>query len=327
MSKVTNSSNSSPKDYQAINRLFALTLKNLIIYFVNIVDYKDLCDKSKWHSTAPNAGMTGFNQNEFASCPSAVQHIFSKILVNKMSDHENRLITLDDIKRYKATNFEDFPECFSQEDWKVTFFHNKEINQILGEQINSQMVEELFQKRRHTYGKGINEMIVRSEKTKEDIQKRIHSDTCEKIGQMSEEAGQNQVRSKLQIYVQRVHSTQLYSGLKAALAVNKGLWRKYGPRYFKVTNKGFSGFGLKAFLKERACNAFELIKNAEALEQRLFTQVEAHARELSFCPVREDHDAAADSRTCLFAFFENCLSQKTITTEREDYIQFVKMAS
>lgn len=47
ISKVTPNSNtsrsSSPKDYQAINRMFALTLKNLVIYFVNIVDYKDLC--------------------------------------------------------------------------------------------------------------------------------------------------------------------------------------------------------------------------------------------------------------------------------------------
>jgi hypothetical protein len=35
-----NSNSSSPKDYQATTRLFSLTLKNLIIHFVNIVDYK-----------------------------------------------------------------------------------------------------------------------------------------------------------------------------------------------------------------------------------------------------------------------------------------------
>jgi hypothetical protein len=71
--KTANSNNSSPKDYQATNRLFSLTLKSLVIFFVNIVDYKHYC-------------------------------------------------------QYKATNFEDFPECFGHEDWKVTFFHNKVIS-------------------------------------------------------------------------------------------------------------------------------------------------------------------------------------------------------
>ena len=33
---------SSPKDTQALNRMISLTLKNLIIYFVNIVDYKEM---------------------------------------------------------------------------------------------------------------------------------------------------------------------------------------------------------------------------------------------------------------------------------------------
>ena len=49
----------------------------------------------------------------------------------------SEISTLDDIKRYKATNFEDFPECFGHEDWKVTFFHNEEINQIVREQMSS----------------------------------------------------------------------------------------------------------------------------------------------------------------------------------------------
>ena len=41
--KPPTSNTSSPKDYQATNRLFSLTLKNLMIYFVNIVDYKEFC--------------------------------------------------------------------------------------------------------------------------------------------------------------------------------------------------------------------------------------------------------------------------------------------
>lgn len=43
------------------------------------------------------------------------------------------------------------------------------------------MAEELFYKRRLTYGKGVSEMNSRGEKTKEDMQKRIHSDTSQKI--------------------------------------------------------------------------------------------------------------------------------------------------
>lgn len=97
---------------------------------------------------------------------SAVWTIFSRILVTRSDD---QLITSEDIKRYKATNFEDFPECFGQEDWKVTFFHNKEITQIINEQISPIIIEELFLKRRQTYSKGIVEMVTRSEKTKEDI--------------------------------------------------------------------------------------------------------------------------------------------------------------
>jgi hypothetical protein len=146
INKVTPNSNtsrsSSPKDYQAINRMFALTLKNLVIYFVNIVDYKDLC------KGLPAKGATGMATDSLES-GSAVLQIFSKILVNKFSDQqESQLITLEDIKRYKATNFEDFPEYFSHEDWKVTFFHNEEINQILRAQMSPQMIQELFLTRR-----------------------------------------------------------------------------------------------------------------------------------------------------------------------------------
>jgi len=115
--------------------MFSLTLKNLVIYFVNIIDYKDLCKSL----------LTKDHQDSY----SGVQHIFSKILINKFSDQqESQLITLDDIKRYKATNFEDFPEYFSHEDWKVTFFHNEEINQILRSQMSQKLINDLFLTRR-----------------------------------------------------------------------------------------------------------------------------------------------------------------------------------
>jgi hypothetical protein len=44
-------------------------------------------------------------------------------------------------------------------------------------------------------------MNTRSEKTKEDIQKRIHGDTFDKVSQMSELAYEQKVNSRLQIFV------------------------------------------------------------------------------------------------------------------------------
>lgn len=47
----TNSSlSSSPKENKAINRMYQMTLKNITIYFVNIIDYKDLYTKSNSNS-------------------------------------------------------------------------------------------------------------------------------------------------------------------------------------------------------------------------------------------------------------------------------------
>jgi len=134
---------------------------------------------------------------------SPVDYIFNKVLVNKFSDEqESPLMTLDDIKRYKATNFEDFPEFFSNEIWKVTFFHSDEINSILRVQINQEMIDKNFFTRRLTYAKGINEMSQRSEKMKDEIQKRINADTLQKISVLTEKAYNHMVRSKIQVYVQ-----------------------------------------------------------------------------------------------------------------------------
>jgi hypothetical protein len=47
-------------------------------------------------------------------------------------------------------------------------------------------------------------MNARSEKTKEDIQKRINGDTMDKICQLSELAFEQKISSKLQIFVQNM---------------------------------------------------------------------------------------------------------------------------
>jgi hypothetical protein len=116
-------------------------------------------------------------------------------------------------------------------------------------------------------------MNTRSEKTKEDIQKRIHGDTFDKVSQMSELAYQQKINSKLQIFVQNIHQKQQHCTLRTALFLNRGLWTNYGPKYLKATNQGYCGLGMKAFLKERPHNGFKFIDNQE-LERKLFRHVD-----------------------------------------------------
>ena len=315
-SKVTPNSNtsrsSSPKDYQAINRMFALTLKNLVIYFVNIVDYKDLCKE-------PPAKGPSTSEADRQESGSAVLQIFSKILVNKYSDQqESQLITLEDIKRYKATNFEGFPEYFSHEDWKVTFFHNEEINQILRAQMSPQMIQELFLTRRQTYSKGISEMNTRSEKTKEDIQKRIHGDTFERVSQLSELAYEQKVNSRLQIFVQNIRQRQQHKSLRAALFLNRGLWTNYGPRYLRATSQGYCGLGVKAFLKERPHNGFKFIKNPD-LERKLFRHVDPDIRGSLAA-----EDTTDEGQNGQFRFVESRLEARIVAENKSLYIEHIK---
>jgi len=130
------------------------------------------------------------------------------------------------------------------------------------------------------------------------------------------------VLSKLQLYVQGVHCKQQYRALRGRVSVNKGLWAHHGPRYLKVSNKGFAGFGVKAFMKERPTNGFEFIENAGALEARLFSHVEscsdAHA------PAVESNTGS--TRPPLFSFFKSQVDGETILAKRDQYIRLVKQA-
>jgi hypothetical protein len=65
--------------------MFALTLKNLVIYFVNIVDYKDLCKGIPSAAASKSNKRQSTTENENSS---AVLQIFSKIFVNKFSDQQ-----------------------------------------------------------------------------------------------------------------------------------------------------------------------------------------------------------------------------------------------
>ena len=65
----------------------------------------------------------------------------------------------------------------------------------------------------------------------------------------------------------------------------------------KSTSKGFCGVGIKAFMKERAVNGFELINN-KVLEKKLFKTID---RPLSFKDSILDYQATQN--ISLFSYF------------------------
>ena len=43
-----------------------------------------------------------------------------------------------DISRIKQSDYDDFPECFYMEEWKVTFFNSENIKKVVKKQLNKQ---------------------------------------------------------------------------------------------------------------------------------------------------------------------------------------------
>ena len=97
---------------------------------------------------------------------------------------------------------------------------------------------------------------------------------------------------------------------------NKGLWSSYGQKYYKTTNKGFTGFGVNAFLKERNENGFELIENQTELEKKIFKHVETTL-----------DSEPGDRQSSLFSFFECQVDPETIFKKRAEFIDLVKQVS
>lgn len=57
---------------------------------------------------------------------------------------------MQDIAYLRESNFEDFPELFHQNEWKMAFFHNKVISTIKRKQLNLRTLEQ-FEARRRAY--------------------------------------------------------------------------------------------------------------------------------------------------------------------------------
>jgi len=82
------------------------------------------------------------------------------------------LISNDDIAFLKESLFEDFPEQFHQNDWKVTFFHNSKIESIIQRQLNLKVLEQ-FDIRRRSYAQRGRETDAKIDQAKEEILKKI----------------------------------------------------------------------------------------------------------------------------------------------------------
>jgi hypothetical protein len=56
-------------------------------------------------------------------------------------------MTLKDISRFKNSDYDDFPECFYQEDWKCTFFNSEPIKRIVKKLLSMELLETFMSKR------------------------------------------------------------------------------------------------------------------------------------------------------------------------------------
>ena len=90
-----------------------MTLKNLLIFFINIV------------------GTGGSKGKELSASKIILNSILVKEFSSNKHDQLESLISSQDIIFLKESAFEDFPEMFYQNDWKMTFFHNSVISAIV----------------------------------------------------------------------------------------------------------------------------------------------------------------------------------------------------
>jgi hypothetical protein len=101
-----------------------------MIFFINIIEYSKIK-----HTPA-----------QLESHVSACRFICNNVLVKSYYQQENVLL-LRDISRFKQTDYEDFPECFYLDDWKVTFFKNPQIREIVRQHLNLRSLQSYSLKR------------------------------------------------------------------------------------------------------------------------------------------------------------------------------------
>ena len=131
---------------------------------------------------------------------------------------------LNDIHKMKQTDYDDFPECFYWEDWKVTFFYSEVIKKVVRKQLSPQDIQAYIQKRK-SFAQHYMDTQISNDKTKDDILKRMQCDTVEVIGLISEEEFERKNRVALMnenfIREQGHH----WKGAKKDIFGCRGAWR------------------------------------------------------------------------------------------------------
>lgn len=171
-------------------------------------------------------------------------------------------------------------------------------------------------------------MNQRSEKTKEDIQKKINADTNMKISKLTQFAYQDTLNQNMQILVQNIYSKQKYDSLADSLYLNKGLWQSYGTKFYKICSNGYCGLGVKAFMKERNhqaekhYNGFKFIKN-HAIEEKLFKTL--HKENFNLKEHQKQITLDLDGKKQqLFKFFDKGLNKNEMKKNQALYVNLVK---
>lgn len=106
------------------NKLYAQSLKNLMIYFINIIEYSKI----------------KYTPAQLESHVTACRNIFNTVLIKNYSQGQENLISQKDISRFKQSDYDDFPECFYLDDWKFAFFYNETIRKIVKKQMNQELL-------------------------------------------------------------------------------------------------------------------------------------------------------------------------------------------
>ena len=171
----------------------------------------------------------------------------------------------------KESNFEDFPERFHQNDWKVTFFHNRIIPQITRRQLNHKILEQ-FDSRRKAYAQRDSETVSKNEKAKDEILKKIQGETLDAIGSLSEVEFERKNKDSLLIdnFIRDRYNVQK-NHLKQVLGC-KGPWRQIYRQNFKKAYYQSTGECAHSLMVDRPSNAFQFIDDDE-LEDQIFKKV------------------------------------------------------
>mmetsp|Transcript_10521 Transcript_10521/g.10593 ORF Transcript_10521/g.10593 Transcript_10521/m.10593 type:complete len:342 (+) Transcript_10521:1526-2551(+) len=242
----------SPKEL-SFGKVYAQSLKSIMVFFINVIEY------SKIRYTP--------SQLESNLHLTACRSIITNVLVKSYSRQVENLIQIKDISKYKTVDYDDFPECFYLEDWKVTFFYNEQIKAIVKKQINFKAIDQHMIKRRN-YAAHQIEIQGKTEKTKHEILQKMQTDTFEVISSLSEFEFERKNKVALMNDNLNRERKNLWKKSKKVCFYQRGVWQHLVLTYqYGLSYK--TGEGLKCLMLDKESNKLLYIKN-EVVEKKIF---------------------------------------------------------